>query len=95
MRYEEEKIDVLKSLRERVFSRFCDKFEDWNNAIQCVATLDVFVSLADYCRCEEEVMCIPKFVPAVVGKKVCCIICTQCTQFYYHLSNCILILFYF
>lgn len=70
MSYEQEKIDVLKDLRERVFSRFCDKFEDWNNAIQCLATLDVFMSLAEYCRCEEEVMCIPTFIPAIVGKKV-------------------------
>jgi len=70
MSYEQEKIDVLKNLRERVFSRFCDKFEEWNNAIQCLATLDVFMSLAEYCRCEEEVMCIPRFIPAIVGKKV-------------------------
>ncbi|XP_025192945.1 DNA mismatch repair protein Msh6 [Melanaphis sacchari] len=69
MSYEQEKIDVLKDLRERVFSRFCDKFDEWNNAIQCLATLDVFMSLAEYCRCEEEVMCIPKFIPAIVGKK--------------------------
>lgn len=71
--YEEEKLDVLKNLRERVFTRFCDKFDDWNSAIQCLATLDVFMSLAEYCRCEEEVMCVPKFVPAIVGKKVCSI----------------------
>jgi len=70
MSYEQEKIDVLKDLRERVFTRFCDKFEEWNNAIQCLATLDVFMSLAEYCRCEEEVMCIPTFIPAIVGKKV-------------------------
>jgi len=74
MSYEQEKIDVLKDLRERVFSRFCDKFEEWNNAIQCLATLDVFMSLAEYCRCEEEVMCIPTFIPAIVGKKVSSII---------------------
>jgi len=73
--YEEEKIDVLKNLRERVFSRFCDKFDDWNNAIQCLATLDVFMSLAEYCRC-EEVTCVPKFVPAIVGKKVRSVITT-------------------
>lgn len=70
MHYEVEKIDVLKSLRERVFTRFCDKFDDWNNAIECLATLDVFMSLAEYCRCEEEVMCVPKFVPAIKGKPV-------------------------
>lgn len=70
IRYEEEKIDVLKNLRERVFSRFCDKFDDWNSAIQCLATLDVFISLAEYCRCEEDVMCTPKFISAVIGKKV-------------------------
>lgn len=70
IRHEEEKIDVLKNLRERVFSRFCDKFDDWNNAIQCLATLDVFISLAEYCRCEEDVMCTPKFIPATNGKKV-------------------------
>lgn len=74
MCYEEEKINVLKNLRERVFSRFCDKFDDWNNAIQCLGTLDVFISLAEYCRCEEEVMCTPKFIPAIIGKKVCSII---------------------
>ncbi|XP_050439278.1 DNA mismatch repair protein Msh6 [Adelges cooleyi] len=67
--YEEEKIDVLKSLRERIFSRFCDKFDDWNNAIQCLATLDVFISLSEYCRCEEDIICVPKFVPALVDKK--------------------------
>ncbi|XP_050523673.1 DNA mismatch repair protein Msh6 [Daktulosphaira vitifoliae] len=67
--YEEEKIDVLKNLRERIFTRFCDKFEDWNNAIQCLATLDVFISLAEYCRCEEQTMCIPKFYPALLNKK--------------------------
>jgi DNA mismatch repair protein MSH6 len=68
--HENEKTEVLKNIRERVFSRFCDKFDDWNSAIQCLATLDVFMSLAEYCRCEEEVMCIPKFVPAIKGKKV-------------------------
>lgn len=68
--HENEKTEVLKNLRERVFSRFCDKFDDWNNAIQCLATLDVFMSLAEYCRCEEEVMCVPKFIPAIKGKKV-------------------------
>lgn len=68
--YENDKTEVLKNLRERVFSRFCDKFDDWNNAIQCLAALDVFMSLAEYCRCEEEIMCIPKFVPAIKDKKV-------------------------
>lgn len=71
MNYEEEKIEVLKNLRERVFSRFCDKFDDWNSAIQCLATLDVFISLAQYCRSEEEITCVPKFIPAIVDKKVC------------------------
>lgn len=74
MTFEGEKIDVLKNLRERVFSRFCDKFEDLNNAIQCLATLDVFMSLAEYCRSEEGVMCTPKFIPAIIGKKVCLLI---------------------
>lgn len=76
MRYEEEKIDVLKSLRERVFTRFCDKFDDWNNAIQCLAALDVFISLAEYCRCEEEVMCVPKFVPPIFEESVSRIVCS-------------------
>lgn len=67
---EEEKIDVLKNLRERVFSRFCDKFDEWYIAIQCLATLDVFISLAEYCRCEEDIMCTPKFIPGSSGKKV-------------------------
>lgn len=70
MAHEQEKLDVLKSLRERVFSRFCDKFDEWNGAIQCLATLDVFMSLAEYCRCEEEVMCVPKFIAAVNDKNV-------------------------
>lgn len=70
MCFEDEKLNVLKNLRERIFSRFCDKFDDWNNAIQCLGMLDVFMSLAEYCRCEEEVVCIPKFIPAIVSKKV-------------------------
>lgn len=85
MSYEQEKIDVLKDLRERVFSRFCDKFEEWNNAIQCLATLDVFMSLAEYCRCEEEVMCIPTFIPAIVGKKVSSI---KLKTLFYYVTQC-------
>ncbi|XP_065225587.1 DNA mismatch repair protein Msh6 [Planococcus citri] len=62
---EEQKINVLKNLAERIFSRFSGRFEEWNAALQCLSVLDVLLSFAEYCKNENET-CVPEFVPIAV-----------------------------
>ncbi|XP_072153216.1 DNA mismatch repair protein Msh6 [Bemisia tabaci] len=68
MAAEEKKRKVLMYLRQRLFSKFCERSEAWNIAVECTAVLDVLVSLAEYCRTEETI-CIPKFEPAQRNKQ--------------------------
>ncbi|KAF6205210.1 hypothetical protein GE061_019377 [Apolygus lucorum] len=61
MAAEDLKLNVLASLRKRIFTRFIEKYEDWYAAIECMSTLDVLMSLATYSLSIEGDVCIPVF----------------------------------
>lgn len=71
MQAEETKSAVLKDLSRRIFAQFSDKYEEWNTAIQCMAMLDVLMSVAEYCRTEEGDMVLPEFEEPRANTKVC------------------------
>ncbi|XP_066999808.2 DNA mismatch repair protein Msh6 [Anabrus simplex] len=62
MTAENQKKNILKDLSRRIFEQFSTKYEQWNTAVQCLAVLDVLMSLAEYSRSEEGDLCVPEFI---------------------------------
>ncbi|XP_073972274.1 DNA mismatch repair protein Msh6 isoform X2 [Rhodnius prolixus] len=58
---EERKRQALQNLRKRIFSKFSERNEDWNQAIECVAILDILMGLAKYSLSIEGDICTPVF----------------------------------
>ncbi|KAL7733060.1 hypothetical protein ACLKA6_002861 [Drosophila palustris] len=50
---------VLKDLARRLFEKFSNHYEQWKQCIDCVSTLDVLSSLAEYAR-QQLVICVPE-----------------------------------
>ncbi|XP_050450854.1 probable DNA mismatch repair protein Msh6 [Cataglyphis hispanica] len=63
---EEQRDKVLKDLNRRIFAQFSEKYDMWHKAIYKVATMDVFISLADYARNGD--MCIPEIHDGLDGE---------------------------
>lgn len=45
-------------------------YRQWNQAIQCLAVLDVLISMAQYSLGGEDIMCRPEFVEPSKNIKV-------------------------
>ncbi|XP_034484101.1 probable DNA mismatch repair protein Msh6 [Drosophila innubila] len=54
---------VLKDLARRLFEKFSNHYEQWKQCIDCVSTLDVLASLAEYAR-QQLVICVPELASA-------------------------------
>ncbi|PAA80328.1 hypothetical protein BOX15_Mlig007712g3 [Macrostomum lignano] len=60
---EEQKAAALKDVMCRLFHRFDSHYEKWMAAVQCLAVLDVLLSLAEFSRtCDGGEMCRPTIV---------------------------------
>ncbi|XP_013186180.1 probable DNA mismatch repair protein Msh6 [Amyelois transitella] len=59
MAAEEQKTNVLKDLSRRIFEKFSASYDKWEAAVQCIATLDVLLSLSEFARQQSGEMCIP------------------------------------
>ncbi|XP_041982809.1 probable DNA mismatch repair protein Msh6 isoform X2 [Aricia agestis] len=56
---EEQKRNVLKDLSRRIFEKFSSHHSQWETAVQCVATLDVLLALAEFGRQQSGDVCVP------------------------------------
>ncbi|PIK37037.1 DNA mismatch repair protein Msh6 [Apostichopus japonicus] len=59
----EDRRDVaLKDSMRRVFHKFDEHYKQWDQAVQCLAVIDVLISLSNFSMAGEDVMCRPEFV---------------------------------
>jgi len=57
---EESRTAALRDLRRRIFAQFGENYDVWSQAADIMAQLDVYLSFAEYARCEADT-CIPEF----------------------------------
>jgi DNA mismatch repair protein MSH6 len=67
---EDHKRDVLKDLSRRIFEKFSQSHQMWRKAINCVAIVDVLVSLAEFTRLQYGDVCVPSISVAENGSEV-------------------------
>ncbi|CAK1545535.1 unnamed protein product [Leptosia nina] len=60
MAAEEQKRVVLKDLSRRIFEKFSSHYAQWSNAVQCISTLDVLLSLSEFARLQTGDVCLPE-----------------------------------
>ncbi|XP_047510780.1 probable DNA mismatch repair protein Msh6 [Pieris napi] len=79
MAAEEQKRVVLKDLSRRIFEKFSSHYSQWAAAVQCVATLDVLLSLCEFARQQTSDICLPEvtfgdtqpYISIVEGRHPC------------------------
>ncbi|KAF5272004.1 hypothetical protein FQR65_LT04985 [Abscondita terminalis] len=54
---------IVQDLNRRVFEKFSDSRAKWEQVIQCLMTLDVLCSFAEYARNGPQNICFPKVLP--------------------------------
>ncbi|XP_045216870.2 DNA mismatch repair protein Msh6-like isoform X2 [Mercenaria mercenaria] len=59
---EERKDAALKDVMRRIFHNFDKRYKMWDTAVQCMSVLDVLLSMAQYSRCADGVVCRPEIV---------------------------------
>lgn len=66
---EDERNTVLKDLSRRIFEKFSNHYNIWKQCVDCISTLDVLGSLAEYSR-SQQTICIPElFAPSDVDEQ--------------------------
>nr|XP_022900437.1 probable DNA mismatch repair protein Msh6 [Onthophagus taurus] len=63
MKAESERNKIIQDLNRRVFHKFSDRYDGWDQVTQCLAILDVLCSLAEYARVFSQDICQPKILP--------------------------------
>ncbi|XP_077990692.1 DNA mismatch repair protein Msh6-like [Glandiceps talaboti] len=72
----EDKRDVaLKDIMRRIFAKFDEHYKDWDTAVQCLAVLDVLLSLTHYSQSGDGEMCRPEVMAPSGDTKPCISIC--------------------
>ncbi|XP_064596885.1 DNA mismatch repair protein Msh6-like [Liolophura sinensis] len=66
---EDKKDAALKDVMRRIFHKFDQGYTIWERAVQCVAVLDVLISLANYSHCGDGPLCRPEVVSPGKGTK--------------------------
>ncbi|XP_046408641.1 DNA mismatch repair protein Msh6 [Ischnura elegans] len=61
MSAEDRKAAALRDLSRRIFAQFSKHNIKWAAAVECIATLDVLMSLAEHTRSQEGETCLPEF----------------------------------
>ncbi|CAI9720918.1 mismatch repair Msh6 [Octopus vulgaris] len=59
---EDRRSAALKDTMRRIFHQFDTDYQMWDQAVQCLAVLDVLLCLAEYSRCGEGAICRPEIV---------------------------------
>ncbi|XP_067666471.1 DNA mismatch repair protein Msh6-like [Haliotis asinina] len=59
---EDRKDTALKDTMRRVFYSFDERHKKWRDVLDCLSVLDVIISLAQYSRCGDGVICRPELV---------------------------------
>ncbi|CAK1593977.1 unnamed protein product [Parnassius mnemosyne] len=57
---EEQKTKVLKDLNRRIFEKFSSHYNQWEAAVQCISTLDILLSFAEFARQQNGDICLPE-----------------------------------
>ncbi|CAL8109509.1 unnamed protein product [Orchesella dallaii] len=77
MKAETEREEILRDITRRIFSQFDKDRETWSRAVECIATLDVLISLTLYSE-SQDLMCRPTvsyssepFLNIVEGRHPC------------------------
>ncbi|ODM94564.1 DNA mismatch repair protein Msh6 [Orchesella cincta] len=77
MEAETEREEILRDITRRIFAQFDKDRETWSRAVECIATLDVLISLAIYSE-SQDLMCRPTlsysslpFLNIVEGRHPC------------------------
>ncbi|XP_060525908.1 probable DNA mismatch repair protein Msh6 [Cylas formicarius] len=63
LRAEQERNKIILDLNRRIFEKFSEKYDKWQQVIHCLTTLDVLCSLAQYARGYAQEICIPDVEP--------------------------------
>ncbi|XP_071443543.1 DNA mismatch repair protein Msh6 [Hetaerina americana] len=61
MAAEDKKAAALRDLSRKIFEQFSNHNFKWAAAVECIAALDVLMSLAEHTRSQEGETCVPKF----------------------------------
>ncbi|KAL3892164.1 hypothetical protein ACJMK2_004398 [Sinanodonta woodiana] len=59
---EERKDASLKDVMRRIFHTFDERYKKWNATVQCLAVLDVLLSMAHNSHCGDGIMCRPEII---------------------------------
>ncbi|XP_971522.4 probable DNA mismatch repair protein Msh6 [Tribolium castaneum] len=70
MKAESERAKVIQDLNRRIFQKFSEKREQWEQAIDCITVLDVLCSLAQYACNFGQDICIPEIEPMGNSDKI-------------------------
>lgn len=74
---EEQKTNVLKDFSRRIFEKFSTHYNQWETAVQCLATLDILLSFAEFARQQSGDICLPEITfnndQKVLTKSVGCL----------------------
>ncbi|XP_068619539.1 probable DNA mismatch repair protein Msh6 isoform X2 [Battus philenor] len=57
---EEQKTNVLKDLSRRIFEKFSSHYNEWEAAVQCLATLDILLAFAEFAQQQSGDICLPE-----------------------------------
>ncbi|KAG6448130.1 hypothetical protein O3G_MSEX005327 [Manduca sexta] len=57
---EEQKTNVLKDLSRRIFEKFSSNYNQWETAVQCLATLDILLAFTEFARQQTGDVCLPQ-----------------------------------
>lgn len=63
LKAEAERGRIIQDLNRRIFEKFSQRWETWEEAIKCLAILDVLCALAEYARRFGGDVCMPIVEP--------------------------------
>jgi DNA mismatch repair protein MSH6 len=67
---EHERTKIVQDLNRRIFEKFSQKRQQWEQAIECITLLDVLCSLAEYARSFSQEMCLPEIESIADSNKI-------------------------
>lgn len=63
LKAEAEKAKIIQDLNRRIFEKFSQRYNEWEQVTHCIMYLDVLCSLATYCTLSSYSVCLPKIEP--------------------------------